>query len=44
MTVFNIGGNKWRLVTVIHYNTERVYILPIMTHAEYSKGAWRIAL
>lgn len=36
-TVFNIGGNNYRLVTVIHYNTERCYIRTCWTHAEYSK-------
>ncbi len=41
VTVFNIGGNKYRLVTAIHYNRQRVYVLRLMTHAEYNKGAWK---
>lgn len=36
-TVFNIGGNKYRLITAIHYNTQLCYIRSIWTHAEYSK-------
>ena len=36
-TVFNIGGNNYRLITAIHYNTERCYIRTCCTHAEYSK-------
>lgn len=36
-TVFNIGGNNYRLITAVHYNTERCYIRKIWTHAEYSK-------
>ena len=36
-TIFNIGGNKWRLITVIHYNTSRVYVRHVYTHAEYDK-------
>jgi mRNA interferase HigB len=34
--VFNIGGNKYRLVTVVHY-PKRVYIRWIGTHGEYDK-------
>ena len=36
-TVFNIGGNNYRLITAIHYNSQRCYIRAIWTHAEYSK-------
>jgi mRNA interferase HigB len=35
--VFNIAGNKYRLVTKIHYNTGVIYIRFIGTHAEYDK-------
>jgi len=41
LTVFNIGGNKARLIAAIHYNNHRIYIRRILTHAEYSKGDWR---
>jgi len=33
--VFNIGGNKYRLVTRIIYPKHRVYVLKVMTHREY---------
>lgn len=36
-TVFNIGGNNYRLITAVHYNTQICYIRMIWTHAEYSK-------
>ena len=36
-TVFNIGGNNYRLITAIHYNRQFCYIRAIWTHAEYSK-------
>ena len=41
LTVFNIGGNKARLITAIHCNTQRVYIRHIFTHEEYDRGFWR---
>ncbi len=36
-TIFNIGGNSYRLIAAIHYNTQCCYIRTIWTHAEYSK-------
>ena len=41
VTIFNIGGNKYRLVAAVHYNTKTIYILQIMTHADYSRGVWK---
>ncbi|MGP8244513.1 MAG: type II toxin-antitoxin system HigB family toxin [Bryobacteraceae bacterium] len=40
-TVFNILGNDYRLIARVNYQTKRVFILYILTHAEYSKGAWK---
>jgi len=44
VTVFNIGGNKYRLIAAIHYNRQRVYVLRILTHAEYDKDRWKDSL
>lgn len=41
VTIFNVGGNNFRLVTAIHYNTQIVYILRFLTHAEYDKATWK---
>ena len=40
-TVFNIKGNAYRLITEINYRTGRVFLRHVLTHAEYSKGAWK---
>ena len=40
-TVFNIGAGKYRLIAAIHYNTKRVYVLRVLTHAEYDKDTWK---
>jgi mRNA interferase HigB len=41
VAVFNIGGNKYRLIAAVHYNTQIVYVLLFMTHAEYNKDKWK---
>ncbi len=46
-TVFNIAGNKYRLIARVNYQSQRVFVLYLLTHAEYDnhaeydKGAWK---
>jgi mRNA interferase HigB len=35
--VFDIGGNKYRLIAAIHFNTQILYIRHVFTHKEYDK-------
>jgi len=44
VTVFNVGGNKYRLIAAVHYKAQRLYVLRILTHAQYDKGDWKAAL
>jgi mRNA interferase HigB len=39
--IFDIGGNKYRLITFIDYETKCIFIRNFLTHAEYDKGTWR---
>jgi mRNA interferase HigB len=39
--VFNVGGNKYRLITKINYLTHNVFIRAVLTHAEYDEGKWK---
>ncbi|MGH9820594.1 MAG: type II toxin-antitoxin system HigB family toxin [Pyrinomonadaceae bacterium] len=41
LTVFNIGGNKVRLIAAIHYNRKKIFIRAVLTHKEYDDGNWR---
>ena len=41
LTVFDVGGNKYRVITFIHYRRRVVYIKAVLTHEQYNKGAWR---
>ena len=40
-TVFNIGGNKVRLIAAVHYNRNKIYIRHVLTHREYDMGKWK---
>lgn len=40
-TVFDFGGNKYRLIAAIHYNRRKVYIRHVLTHAEYERNKWK---
>ena len=43
-TVFNIKGNHYRLITAIHYDRQRVFVMRFLTHAEYNKDRWKETL
>lgn len=41
VTVFNIGGNKYRLITSIVYRSYTVYVLRFLTHKEYNTEKYK---
>ena len=41
LIVFDIGGNKYRLIAAIHFNRGKVYIRDVLTHEDYDRGAWK---
>lgn len=41
LTVFNIGGNKYRLIVLVKYNSQKVFIRHVLTHAEYDQEDWK---
>lgn len=40
-TVFNIGGNKYRLIVTIKYRWQVIYIRHVLTHKEYTQEKWK---
>lgn len=36
-TVFDIGGNKFRIIAAIHYNRRRLYVRHVFTHERYDR-------
>ena len=41
LLVFNIAGNKYRLIASIHFNRGKVYIRHVLTHQAYDRGEWK---
>jgi mRNA interferase HigB len=39
--IFDIGGNKYRLIAEINYRTQKLYIRHMLTHADYTRGDWK---
>lgn len=39
--IFNVGGNKFRVIAKARYRTKRVYIRFVLTHSDYDKNSWK---
>jgi mRNA interferase HigB len=39
--VFNIGGNKFRLIAAIAFGPGLLWVKAVLTHAEYDKENWK---
>ena len=42
LAIFNIRGNRYRLIIRITFRCRRVYIKDFLTHADYDKGGWKL--
>jgi mRNA interferase HigB len=40
-TVFNIRGNKYRLIVKIEYRKKLIFVKHLLTHEEYDTGGWK---
>jgi mRNA interferase HigB len=41
VTVFDIGGNKFRLIAKLSFEKQKVYVLRVLTHKEYDRDTWK---
>lgn len=41
LVVFDIGGNKYRLIAYIRFEKQIMYIKAVLTHRNYDKGSWK---
>ena len=41
LTVFDIGGNKYRLIAFLDFKRGRVYVRSVLTHKDYDKEEWK---
>jgi mRNA interferase HigB len=41
LAIFNIRGNKYRLIVRMVLQYQRIYVKEFLTHAEYDKGRWK---
>ena len=41
VAIFNIKGNRYRLIVRLEFDTRPIFIKEFLTHAEYDKEAWR---
>ena len=41
LVVFNVGGNKYRLIAHIRFEKQIVYIKAVLTHTDYDRGGWK---
>ena len=39
--VFDIGGNKYRVIASVAFVVRTVWVKAVLTHAEYDKGKWK---
>lgn len=43
-TVFDIGGNKYRIITLIDYKRHTVLITHVLDHKEYDRNRWKLEI
>ena len=40
-TIFDVGGNKYRIITLIDYVRQTLLITHVLDHKEYDRNKWK---
>jgi len=40
LTIFNIKGNKYRLIAIVNYGSHTMIVKELITHSEYNEKEW----
>jgi mRNA interferase HigB len=40
LAIFNIKGNKYRLIVRLVFGAQRIYVEDFLTHADYNRRGW----
>ncbi len=38
--IFNLMGNSYRLIAVVSWRNQRIYVKALLTHREYERNTW----
>jgi mRNA interferase HigB len=41
VVIFDVGGNKYRIIAALHYDRRICYILRVLTHKQYDTNQWK---
>lgn len=41
LAIFDIGGNRYRLIAHIRFEKRILYVRAVLTHREYEQGTWK---
>jgi mRNA interferase HigB len=44
VVIFDVGGNKYRIVAALHYDGNICYVLRVLTHKQYDTNRWKMEL
>ena len=41
VVIFDVGGNKYRIIAAIHYDRNICYVLRVLAHKQYDTNQWK---
>src|SRR4051812_23965986 len=41
VTIFDVGGNKYRVIALVNYGRQTMLVTHVLTHREYDTNRWK---